>query len=80
MALKEVLNNPQKYGFKYLKKDLYPTYKFKEIEINTGIEDIPEWAKEKGTTYKMLKVLNPWLKEPYLTNSSGKTYKIKLPV
>ena len=80
LALKEVLNNPQKYGFKYLKKDLYPTYKYKEIEINTGIEDIPEWAKEKGTTYKMLKVLNPWLKEPYLTNSSGKTYKIKLPV
>lgn len=80
LALKEVLNNPQKYGFKYSKKDLYPTYKYKEIEISTSIKDIPSWAKENGTTYKMLKVLNPWLKEPYLTNSSSKLYKIKLPV
>lgn len=79
LALKEVLNNPNKYGFKYSKRDLYPTYKTKEVEIKEGIQNLPKWAKENGTTYKMLKVLNPWLKEPYITNSSKKTYKIKLP-
>jgi len=27
----------------------------------------------------MLKFLNPWLRKPYLTNRSGKTYWIKIP-
>lgn len=79
LALKEVLNNPTKYGFKYSKRDLYTGYDFKTVEVNSKIEDLPQWAKEKGTTYKMLKLLNPWLIKPYLTNPNGKKYQIKIP-
>jgi hypothetical protein len=29
--------------------------------------------------YKILKILNPWLRDKYLTNPGKKTYEVKLP-
>ena len=38
------------------------------------------FAFEKGTNYKILKILNPWLRDNTLTNRDSKTYIIKIPV
>ncbi len=79
LALKEMMNNPEKYGFNFREKDLYtniPTYK---VKVNTPVEDWAEWVKPYGINYKILKIHNPWLRDTYLKNSSGKEYYVEIP-
>ena len=79
IALKEILNNPKKYGFNYRTEDLYtavPTYK---VEVDTAVTDFVKFAERFGINYKILKIHNPWLREPKLNNSSRKKYYIEIP-
>ncbi len=79
LALKEILSQPDAYGFHVKPEDLYHPVPTTELEIKTGISDFADFAIKYETTYKELKNLNPWLREPYLTNSSQKSYTLKLP-
>jgi len=79
LAVKEVLSKPAQYGFHFRPKDLYPTYQTKSIAVDSSIEDFAVFAQEKEINYKILKILNPWLRESYLTNPARKTYEIALP-
>ncbi|NCP06294.1 MAG: lytic transglycosylase domain-containing protein [Flavobacteriales bacterium] len=79
MALKEILSHPDIYGFNFREKDLYsnvPTYK---VEVDTAVSDFTKFAEEFGINYKILKIHNPWLREPKLINKSRKTYTIEIP-
>jgi len=79
VAVKEILKNPDKYGFNFNKSDLYndvPTYK---VEVDTAVTDFSQFAKRFGINYKILKLHNPWLREPHLNNKSRKLYKIEIP-
>lgn len=76
LAFKAIMNDPQTYGFMLEEKDLYQPYEYEEIVVNQGIEDIAQWAIDHGTTYKAIKMLNPWLRKNKLTNARGKEYKI----
>lgn len=79
LALKEIMENPGKYGFNYRHKDLYapiPSYK---IVVDTPVTDFAKFAKDFGINYKILKIHNPWLREAHLNNKSRKEYLIELP-
>lgn len=79
VALKEILNNPTKYGFNFREKDLYsnvPTFK---VEVDTAVLDFSEFAQNYNINYKILKLHNPWLREPHLNNKSKKLYQIEIP-
>jgi len=79
IALKEILSNPSKYGFNFRDKDLYsnvPTY---QVAVDTAVTDFAGFAKKFGINYKILKLHNPWLREPHLNNSSRKQYYIDIP-
>jgi len=79
LAIKLIMENPEKYGF-YLPKDqLYPIIKTNIIEVKGPISDLAAFALDKGINYKILKTFNPWLRETYLKNPNGKTYKLKIP-
>ena len=80
VALKEILSNPEKYGFVFEKEDLYNLTPTKIIEVNTPIADIAQYAKDLGINYKIMKLHNPWLRENTLENKSGKAYRLKIPV
>lgn len=80
LALKEIINNPKKYGFLLENKDLYTLPKTYTIKIDTAITNIALFAKKFGITYKELKIHNPWLRENKLNNKSRKLYEIKIPV
>lgn len=80
IALKELFNNPEKYGFYLDENDFYEPHQYKVIEMDTTINDIATYAEENGTSYKALKILNPWLTSTHLYNKTGKTYQIKLPM
>jgi membrane-bound lytic murein transglycosylase D len=79
VAYKLVITDPQNYGFNITKDDLYPEVKFFEVKVDTAIKSFSDFAAGYGTNYKMLKLLNPWLRKPYLTPKPGKTYLIKIP-
>lgn len=79
VALKEIINNPRTYGFNFKKEDLYKHIPTKQIEINTEIPNMADFAAQHNINYKILKLHNPWLREPHLNNKSGKKYVIEIP-
>ncbi len=80
IAVKTIMKNPEKYGFHVRQKDLYENVPTKTIEIDSTINNLALFAYQKGVNYKILKNLNPWLRQNYLKNKYKKTYLIKLPV
>lgn len=79
LALKLVMENPQKYGFDVQEDEQYSVWNTKTVSVSGPVANFADFAQEHQTNYKILKMLNPWLRESYLTNKSGKTYGIKLP-
>ncbi|MEM6698991.1 MAG: lytic transglycosylase domain-containing protein [Bacteroidota bacterium] len=79
LAIKEILSKPAQYGFHFRPQDLYPPYETKVVKIDSGVDDFAVFAQENGINYKILKILNPWLRDKFLSNPSNKEYEIKLP-
>lgn len=79
LSYKMVFENPQDFGFDFIKKDLYEPYQYKTVIVENSIADLVQFAIDNGTTYKMLKVVNPWLISNTLTISEGNSYSIKIP-
>ncbi|HBF20360.1 MAG: murein transglycosylase [Owenweeksia sp.] len=79
LAVKEIMENQEKYGFHVREKDLYhpiPTY---TLKLDTAVEEFGDFARKLGINYRILKYHNPWLRYEYLPNPSGKTYQIQIP-
>ena len=79
MAIKEILSNPDKYGFEINNEDMYqavPTFK---VEVAEPVLSFADFAQQYEINYKILKRHNPWLREPHLNNASKKTYTIEIP-
>ncbi len=79
MAIKKIVEDPQKFGFHLRKKDLYqpiPTY---TIQVKDRVENFGEFAAKMGINYRILKYHNPWLRYDYLPNPDGKSYEIQIP-
>ena len=80
LSLKLVMENPEKYGFRIEKKEVYPTIETKTVEVKGPVADWASFAIDKGITFKALKMFNPWLRDTSLKNPTKKTYLIKIPV
>ncbi len=80
LALKIILNNPLKYGFYVAKADYYQSIPFTVITLSKSENDLAQFSFSKGTNYKILKILNPWLRDNSLTIKDGKSYIIRIPV
>lgn len=78
LAFKTIMSNPEKYGFYYQKKHLYPPLKSKTIQVDTAINDLADFAKSQGTNYRNLKIHNPWMLSSKMPNPKGKTYSIAI--
>ena len=80
MAMKAVLENPAAFGF-YIADpaQLYQPVDCDIVEVNGSVSSWPRWAKNHGITYAQLRDENPWIRSERLTNSSGKTYKVRVP-
>lgn len=78
LAYKVIMSAPEKYGFIYREKDLYPTLHTETLSVDTTLTDLYAFGRDYAGTYKMLKMLNPWLRDTKLTNKDGKIYSIKV--
>ncbi|HYG04403.1 MAG TPA: lytic transglycosylase domain-containing protein [Chryseosolibacter sp.] len=79
VAIKEIINNPAKYGFRVNTEHLYDTEPLRYVTVSETIPDLVSFAKKHGANYKILKRHNSWLREDRLTVRKGKTYKIAFP-
>jgi hypothetical protein len=80
VAIKEVMEHPEKYGFDLDEKQFYPPLeKYALVTVDTSLASLGDFAKQFGVSYRMLKIYNPWLKDYKLTNPKGKVYDIKIP-
>jgi hypothetical protein len=80
VALKLLLEHPEKYNFYVSEDEKYPLIPTKEVEINGAVANFADFAKEQGINYKLLKDFNPWLRESTLVNSKKKKYVVEIPV
>jgi len=79
IALKIILESPEKYGFFVKEQETYRIIPFKWVEVKGKIESFSDFAMNNGTNYKILKMMNPWLRDTMLVNKMGKSYQIKIP-
>ena len=63
LAAKAVVSQPQRYGFLLKRSQLYPPIPYTEVNTQTGIANLAQFAKKNGISYAQLKDANPWLRE-----------------
>lgn len=78
MAIKQIFENPAKYGFVMRARDLYKPIVCDEVKVSADIQSLADFAKEHGVTYADLKRFNPWLRDRKLA-TQGRTYTILVP-
>lgn len=80
MAMKAVMENPRVFGYEITDAtQLYQPVDVDIVEVSEGVDSWPQWAKEHGITYSQLREENPWIRAQKLTNSSNKTYRVRVP-
>lgn len=78
-AAKILFTDPTLFGFRLKSSDLYPQIHYRTVTVSETITDLARFAKSQGTTYALLKNLNPWLRDTSLPCKNGKEYVIMLP-
>jgi membrane-bound lytic murein transglycosylase D len=79
IAFKLIFEDPAAYGFNLSEKDLYPEIPVFTVEVDSAVADFVDFADLYGTNYKILKYLNPWLRDNKMSNPSHKRYEILIP-
>lgn len=79
LALKEIMLNPTMFGFNIEKDKLYEKIPTRNIEVDSSINNLADFAIKQGINYKVLKIQNPWLRDRKLLNPTKKVYTIEIP-
>lgn len=80
IAYKLLFENPKRYGYRLYRNQLYQPVSYTTVDVTTSVSDWSSWAIAHNITYAQLREANPWIRATKLTNSSGKTYKVRVPV
>ena len=79
IAVKLIMESPSDFGFQFRDKDLYSTVPVSVLNVDSSISNLSTFAQEQGTTYKQLRLLNPWLRSNHVSPTSGGVLAIKIP-
>jgi membrane-bound lytic murein transglycosylase D len=79
LAMKLILENPEKYGYHIPIEQRYPYLKVKRFAVKKSILNLSDWAISKGINIKILRKLNPWLISTKLI-IKNKYYTLLLPL
>lgn len=79
MALKEIYENREKYGYDFPDDHLYNYEDLRVVTIDHDVNNFVDYAIDLGINYKILKQYNPWLRGRKLTVSKGNSYEILVP-
>lgn len=79
IAIKEIMSNPNTFGFYYDQEDLYPPLDDSYmVEVSSSVPSWDDFASKYGVTYRDLKYYNPWLIDTKLTVKTKKYY-VRIP-
>ncbi len=79
LAVKEIIENPSKYGYVFDKSNLYYSVPVRYYHLDTAISNLTTFSQKMGVNYKILKIHNPWLLQNHLNNKSRKLYRMAIP-
>lgn len=79
LAVKLIMQHPQQFGYNLRHCDLYAPIPTRSTTLSGQNVDLYKFAKNNGTTYKMLRDLNPWIQTDNLKNKANKSYTVALP-
>jgi hypothetical protein len=79
LAIKQIMQHPQQYGYFIRHCDTYPIIPTRTVTLSGQNVDLYQFAQKNNTSYKMLRTLNPWLQTDKLKNKANKSYQVKLP-
>ncbi|MEM9990730.1 MAG: lytic transglycosylase domain-containing protein [Bacteroidota bacterium] len=80
VAIKEIMRHPTTFGYYFSEHDLYPSIgSCATLEVDTAIENLGDFARKYGISYRLLKKYNPWLLSDKLVNPNRRTYIFKIP-
>ncbi len=79
LALKYLISGAKAMGYVLQPQDGYKPFSTRDVTVTESIPNLAEWAQAQGTSYKYLKLLNPWLRARTLTVKDGKSYAIAVP-
>jgi hypothetical protein len=80
LALKYLISNARNYGYIIESSDAYKPFRSRNVTIRESIPDLSAYARANGTSYKIVKILNPWLRSRSLTVKGGKSYELAMPL
>jgi hypothetical protein len=78
-VIKELMEHAERYGLSLSEEDVYKPSKVKTVMVDRAITDLADWALNNGTTYKDIKLLNPWILKRTLPAPKGGAYYIDVP-
>lgn len=79
-SIKQIMQNPELYGFFLKDAEKYAPYKSTIlVQVDTSIPSLGVWAHNHGLSYRELKIYNPWLRDGSLDLKTGKKYLIRIP-
>ena len=79
LSFKYLMDNAKKMGYKVNDENGYQPLNVKTINVKSTIPNLAAWAFSNNTNYKMLKLLNPWMRGRSLIVKPGKSYAVRLP-
>ncbi len=80
LSFKIFMESPESYGFHLDDQDYFKPYKnYQEVTISEKDIDWSEFAARYNTTYRVLRLLNPWIRTYTYANSQGRSYTVKVP-
>jgi hypothetical protein len=78
LAMKVIFASPEKAGYHIHTEDLYQSFKYNVIQVDSTVSDIASFSEMYGIKYKEMKLLNPWMRNSSLPNKSHKPYLVKI--
>jgi len=80
LTFKHLMTNADELGYMVNENNGYQPFETTSVTVTSSIPNLAKWAIDNGTNYKMLKILNPWMRERSLIVTGGRSYEVKLPV
>ncbi len=79
LTFKYLLENHESLGYLVEDDEKYQPSKYRTVQVTSNISNLAQFARQHGTSYKILRLMNPWIKGRALHASASKPYTIKLP-
>ena len=79
LSFKYIFENAKSLGYDLEPEKVYQPYKTKRISVTSSISNLAQFALDNGTTYKILRLLNPWLRGKSLNVTGGNSFELLLP-